>query len=85
MSETSPEPAPKPKSVMDRVMFAAIALMCGLFGLPMVYSSGVVVGALFAGSMPSLWTIGLMPIGLALVYAAIRIGIVAVTPNKPAP
>tara|TARA_R110002126_G_scaffold10840_1_gene49422 strand:+ start:870 stop:1145 length:276 start_codon:yes stop_codon:yes gene_type:complete len=83
----SPEetPAAKPKSVMDRIMFAVIALMCAMFGLPMVYSSGTVVGAMFAGTMPSLWTIALAPIGLALVYAAIRLTMVALAPDKRAP
>ena len=70
---------------MDRIMFAVIALMCALFGLPMVYSTGTVVGAMFAGVMPSLWTIALAPIGLALVYAAIRLTMVTLAPDKRAP
>jgi len=81
----SSAPAAKPRTVMDRIMFAVIALMCLLFGLPMVYSTGTVVGAMFAGAMPSLWTIALAPIGLALVYAAIRLTMVALAPNKRAP
>ena len=84
MSEETPV-EPKPRSVMDRVMLAVIALMCALFGLPMVYSSGVQFGALLGGVMPDLWNVALVPIGLGLVYAAIRIGIAAVTPNKRAP
>tara|TARA_R110000765_G_scaffold84719_1_gene163723 strand:- start:635 stop:910 length:276 start_codon:yes stop_codon:yes gene_type:complete len=90
MSENAPvetpeeTPAAQPRTVMDRIMFAVIALMCAMFGLPMVYSSGTVVGAMFAGTMPSLWTIALAPIGLALVYAAIRLTMVALMPNKRA-
>lgn len=91
MSEQTPidpapaETTPKAKTVMDRVMLGVIAAMCLLFGLPMVYSTGTIVGAMFAGAMPSLWTVALAPIGLALVYAAIRMTMAALTPNKRAP
>ncbi|WP_417493654.1 hypothetical protein [Maricaulis sp.] len=86
MSGETPDetPAPKSKSVMDRVMLGVIALMCLLFGLPMIYSSGTVIGAMFAGAMPSLWALALMPIALGLLYAGVRLGIAAVMPNKRA-
>jgi len=85
MSEANPGPAPKPKSIMDRVVFGVIALMCLLFGLPMIYSSGTVVGAMFAGEMPNLWSLALAPIALGLLYAGVRMGIAAVTPDKRVP
>ncbi len=84
MSEITPNAAPE-RSVMDRIMLAVIAAMCALFGLPMVYSSGVQLGAMFGGVMPDLWNVALVPIGLALVYAAIRMGMAAVMPSKRAP
>jgi hypothetical protein len=85
MSETPTEPTETPKSAMDRVTLGVIALMCALFGLPMVYSSGVQFGAMFGGVMPSLWSVALLPIGLALVYAAIRMTMAVLKPNKRAP
>ena len=85
MSEIPTEPAPKPKSAMDRVILGVIALMSGLFGLPMVYSSGTQIGAMFAGTMPSLWSVALLPIGLGLAFVAIRLGMAALAPDKPQP
>jgi hypothetical protein len=86
MSEQTPiDPAPGPRSVMDRVVLGVIALMCALFGLPMVYSSGVQFGAMLGGVMPSLWAVALLPIGLGLVYAAIRMGMAAMASGKPQP
>tara|TARA_R110000868_G_scaffold35549_1_gene127401 strand:+ start:57461 stop:57739 length:279 start_codon:yes stop_codon:yes gene_type:complete len=82
---SAPPATPPERSITDRVVLMVIALMCALFGLPMVYSSGTVVGAMFAGVMPNLWAIGLMPIGLALVYAAIRISWTALTPAPRQP
>ncbi|WP_339748290.1 hypothetical protein [uncultured Maricaulis sp.] len=86
MSEPTPDaPAPKTKSAMDRITIGVIALVSALFGLPMVYSSGTQIGAMFAGTMPSLWTVALLPIGLGLAFLAIRLGIAALTPGKPKP
>lgn len=85
MSETPTGPAANPKSVMDRITLGVIALVAALFGLPMVYSSGTQIGAMFAGTMPSLWSIALLPIGLGLAFVAIRLGIAAFAPNKRQP
>ncbi len=85
MSETPAAPEANPKSVMDRITLGVIALVSALFGLPMVYSSGTQIGAMFAGTMPSLWSVALLPIGLGLAFVAIRLGMAALTPNKRAP
>ncbi len=38
---------------------------------------------MYAGTMPSLWTVALLPIGLGLAFLAIRLGIAAYAPDKP--